>query len=243
MVPDHVEELLAAATAGDEQRVRTLLEASPELLDATDAVGKSALHLAAEHDHEDVARLLLELGASIDAETQWGTTPLQWAGTLGSAKVGQLLLDAGAVPTLYDAAGLGRIDLVRGFFEGGGPHAGAAGPGHAQLPDGSWVKTPPETDPSAIVSEAFYLACRNGNIDIARMLLARGAQIDHRGFFGAPGLHWAAINGHGALVRWLLDEGADPAVHDIEFDSDAAGWAREGKQNALADLLTDTPAS
>ena len=242
-MPDPAEALLAAAAAGDTEQLREIVEKSPELRDVTDALGKSALHFAAEYDHEDVARLMLELGAPIDAETQWGATPLQWAGTLGNANVGRLLLDAGAVPTLYDAAGLGRIDLVRGFFEGGGPRAGAAGPGHAQLPDGSWVKTPPETDPTAIVSEAFYLACRNGNIDIARMLLARGAQIDHRGFFGAPGLHWAAINGHGATVRWLLDEGADPDVHDVEFDSDAAGWAREGKQNALADLLTDTPAS
>ena len=32
-------------------------------------------------------------------------------------------------------------------------------------------------------------------------------------------------------------------MHDVEFDSDAAGWAREGEQNTLADLLTDTPAS
>ena len=153
-----------------------------------------------------------------------------------------MLLDAGAVPSLYDAAGLGRLDLVRGFFEGGAPRAGAAGPGYAQLPDGTWEQRPAETDPTAIVSEAFYLACRNGNIDVARMLLARGAQIDHPGFFGAPGLHWAAINGHGATVRWLLDEGADPAVHDVEFDADAAGWAREGDQNALADLLTEAPA-
>ena len=242
-MPDPAEELFAAAAAGDAAQVRALLEASPELRDVTDAVGKNALHLAAEHDHEDVARLMLELGAPIDAETQWGATPLQWAGTLGSAKVGQLLLDAGAVPTLYDAAGLGRIDLVRGFFEGGAPRAGAAGPGHAQLPDGSWVRTPPETDPTEIVSEAFYLACRNGNIDIARHAPRGGAQIDHRGFFGAPGLHWAAINGHGATVRWLLDEGADPALHDVEFDSDAASWAREGQQKALADLLAETPAS
>ena len=240
-MPDPADELLAAAAAGDAEQVRGILEKSPELRDVTDAVGKNALHLAAEHDHEDVARLMLELGAPIDAETEWGSTPLQWAGVLGNAGVGRVLLDAGAVPSLYDAAGLGRLDLVRGFFEGGAPRAGAAGPGNSQLPDGSWVKTPPETDPTAIVSEAFYLACRNGNIDIARMLLARGAQIDHRGFFGAPGLHWAAINGHGATVRWLLDEGADPAVHDVEFDSDAAGWAREGKQNALADLLTETP--
>ncbi len=241
---DPAKELLAAAAAGDAEQVRVILEASPELRDVTDAVGKNALHLAAEYDHEDVARLMLELGAPIDAEMDWGSTPLQWAGILGSANVGRLLLDAGAVPSLYDAAGLGRLDLVRGFFEGRGtPRPGAAGPGHAQLPDGSWVKTPPATDPTAIVSEAFYLACRNGNIDIARMLLARGAQIDHRGFFGAPGLHWAAINGHGATVRWLLDEGADPAVHDVEFDSDAAGWAREGRQNALADLLTEAPAS
>jgi len=126
-VPNSVESLLAAAAAGDVKQVRAILEAAPELRDATDAAGKNALHLAAEHDHVDVARLMLELGASVDTETDWGATPLQWAGILGSADVGRVLIEAGAVPTLYDAAGLGRIDLVRGFFEGGGPHAGAAG--------------------------------------------------------------------------------------------------------------------
>ena len=117
-MPDSSEQLFAAAAAGDADQVRAILEQSPELRDVTDAVGKNALHLAAEFDNVDVARLMLELGSPLDAETDWGATPLQWAGTLGSTNVGRLLLDAGAVPTLYDAAGLGPARPRARFLRG-----------------------------------------------------------------------------------------------------------------------------
>ena len=59
----------------------------------------------------------------------------------------------------------------------------AAGLGLTDLPQGD-------------VDAAFVLACRNGHTDVARTLLARGADVNARGFFAGTGLHWAAINGH-----------------------------------------------
>jgi hypothetical protein len=87
------------------------------------------------------------------------------------------------------------------------------------------------------ISHAFYLAARNGHTEAAEFLLDQGADIDHRGFFGAPGLHWAAINGHLETVRHLVSRGADPAIRDDAYDADALGWAREGANEAVVAFL------
>ena len=190
--------IFAAARDGDVAAVRELLEDDSALVGAVDEHRKTPLHLAAEHDHADVADALLEAGADLEALTTWGATPLQWAGVLGSRKTAEVLLTRGAGLTLPAAAGLGLQHALEVVW-----------------------------DPEA-VDEAFVLACRNGHTEVARVLLARGADVNARGFFAATALHWAAINGHEETVRFLLAAGADPALRDEEFDSDALGWAREG---------------
>ena len=202
------ERILAAARDGDAAAVRELLAADPSLVGAVDVHRKTPLHLAAEHDRPEVAELLLDSGAELEAWTSWGATPLEWAGVLGSRRAGDVLLAHGARLTLASAAGLGLVDEL-----------------------------PRLTGPGAAVSAAFVLACRNGHTDAARFLLDRGADVDARGFFGATGLHWAAHNGHVDAVRFLLEAGADPTLRDAQFDSDALGWAREGGHEPVVALL------
>jgi ankyrin repeat protein len=84
---------------------------------------------------------------------------------------------------------------------------------------------------------AFVLACRNGHTDLERRLLARGADVDARGFFDGTALHWAAIGGHAETVAFLLAAGADRSLRDAEFDADALGWAREGGEARVVALL------
>ena len=198
------ERILAAATDGDGAAVRALLAGDPSLIRAVDVHGKTPLHLAAEHDHAEIAALLLEAGADPEARANWGATPLDWAGVLGSRAAGAVLRAQGARLRLPAAAGLGLRD---------------------ELPE------------DGDLSAAFVLACRNGHTELARDLLARGADVNARGFFDAPALHWAAINGHAETIAFLLARGADPALHDAQFDSDALGWAREGGHARAVALL------
>jgi len=88
-----------------------------------------------------------------------------------------------------------------------------------------------------LVSEAFYIAARNGHTEVAKFLLDKGADINCRGFFGAPGLKWAALNGHKEMVEFLIAHGADIHLRDEKFDSTPLGWAREGHQLEIAELL------
>jgi ankyrin repeat protein len=236
------EEMLKAAERGDVGRVRELLASDSTLANAKGAHNKTPLHLAAEKNHVEIAKLLIEAGADINAEVSWGMTPLAWAANMGNRAVAEVLLASGAAPQLnmWCASGLGMADVVKSFWDG--PDKLKAGAGQARPRDignGKWAKSPPSQNYRELVSDAFYIAARNGHIEVARFLLEKGADVNYRGFFGAPGLHWAAIRGHKAMVEFLLEHGADPNLRDQQFNSTALGWAVEGKQEAIAKLLRE----
>jgi hypothetical protein len=52
------------------------------------------------------------------------------------------------------------------------------------------------------------------------------------------GLHYAALNGHRAMVEFLLNHGADRNVKDTKIGSTAAGWADHGGRPDIRDLLS-----
>ncbi len=114
---------------------------------------------------------------------------------------------------------------------------GAAKTRNRRDENSQWVRVPAPADPVEIISNAFSIACRNGHIGVAEYLLEQGAEINFRGFFGAPGLHWAAINGHRAMVEFLVEHGADMDIKDAEFNSDALGWAAEGEHMEIVEYF------
>lgn len=234
------EEMLQAAQRGDVAKVRQLLASDTTLANAKGAHNKTPLHWAAEKNYPELAELLLSAGADINAEVSWGMTPLQWAANMGSRDVAEILLAHGATPQLnmWAAAGLGMLDVVQSFWNS--PNTLKPGAGQTRtrdLGDGKWGKAPPPESYLELISEALYIAARNGHVEVAKFLLEKGADINCRGFFGAPGLHWAAIHGHKPMVEFLIGHGADLTLRDQQFNSTALGWALEGKQTEIADLL------
>ncbi len=221
-----VDDILGAAGRGDAARVRELLAANRELADAIGSYHKTPLHLAAEKDHREIAEALLEAGARLEVETTWGMTPLEWAANMNSQSVGRALIGAGAHLHLWAAAGLGMLEAVEGLFSTDGhPRAAAFKPEHRQQLDGSWADDPADYDESELVSDSFYIACRNGHTAVARFLLGKGADIDHRGFWGGTGLHWAAAGGHLETVRFLVENGARQDLLDEQHHATPYNWA------------------
>jgi uncharacterized protein len=212
------------------------LTADPCLVRASDEYLKTPLHWAAEHDRRDVAQMLLDSGADLEATTSWGATALDWAATMGSTKVADLLLARGAKGmNLVAAASLGKLDLVREFLDSGAPLASLAKTAPAE-PDDHWVADSARMK-GDVMSHVFYCACRNGQTAVAALLLERGADVNAKGVFGGTGLHWAAINGHKDTVEFLVAHGADLTIRDAKFDSTPEGWAVEGQHDEIRELL------
>ena len=197
---------------------------------------KTGLHLAAESDDVEAARLLLDAGADIEAVTSWGASPLDWAAVMGSTEVGDLLLARGASGfTLIVAAGLGKLEHVKAIVSSGAdlsPHRRRGAP---HSPDDHWPADSAHIL-GDVLSDAMYAAARNGHADVVEYLLDQGALIDAKGVFGATGLHWAAINGHRKTVELLIARGASLTIRDERFDSTPEGWANEGGHADIKEL-------
>jgi len=225
--------ILQAGKDGNAPLVLRLLDEDPRLVGASDDHLKTPLHWAAEKDYDDVAKVLLEAGADIEAKTSWGATPFEWAATMGSTKVADQLLERGAKGlNLVSAASLGRLDVVQKFLDSG-HRSGMCVP---KEPDDHWVADSAKMK-GDVISHAFYGACRNGHTAVAALLLDRGADVNAKGVFGGTGLHWAAINGHKETVEFLLAHGADRTIRDAKFHSTPEGWAAEGRHHEIRELL------
>lgn len=154
------------------------------------------------------------------------------------------------------AAGLGRTDLIEGFFNADGslkPEAGTinwpwgnldviANSNHDQAGKeslasrfSSWAN-----DRQSIINNAFVYVCIGGYIPAADLLLNKGAGINTipGGFdYAGTGLHFAAYFGHRPMVDFLLAHGADPNIKDLKIGETAAGWAEAGKHTEIRDTL------
>jgi len=65
--------LLSAASSGDLQELKTLLDRGADI-DAYDKHGDTALHLAARNNHPHVVKELLDRGANMEAQNNDGWT-------------------------------------------------------------------------------------------------------------------------------------------------------------------------
>ncbi|PYO02608.1 MAG: hypothetical protein DMD91_03555 [Candidatus Rokuibacteriota bacterium] len=124
-------DVFEASAAGDEGRVRELLDADPSLIRAHASDGWTPLHLAAHFRHERVVELLLERGADVNLRSlnSHANTPLHaaLAGGAGARLVQRLIgagvaVDArqgGGYTGLHEAAGIGSEENVRLLLDAG----------------------------------------------------------------------------------------------------------------------------
>jgi ankyrin repeat protein len=83
---------------------------------------------------------------------------------------------------------------------------------------------------------ALHAALAGPAPDIARSLIAAGADVNAQQQDGVTPLHEAAANGQLELVQLLLERGADVSAQDGKGRS-AVDFAREGGHTAIVDLL------
>jgi ankyrin repeat protein len=109
--------------SGNEEFVRQLFAArGKDDIDTLDARAKTPLHLAAAHGHVNIARLLIEHGANINARSIGNWTPLHRVCELGSDEMIELLRNGGAdinaqlidgTTPLHTAAQGGQVNALK----------------------------------------------------------------------------------------------------------------------------------
>jgi len=184
--------LWTASLNGSAAMVRTLLEAGahPNLALLS---GETPLMIAARSGNPEVVAQLLGRGASVNARAARGQTALMWAVAQKHAEVVKVLLAHGADVHVRSAV-WSQVMAV---------------PPHGLL---EYNRTIPHGGDTALM-----FAARVGDIVSATRLVAAGANVNDADAWGVSAMVLAAHAGHGALVEFLLEKGADP-------NSDAAGF-------------------
>jgi ankyrin repeat protein len=93
--------------------VRKLLEKDPDLALSRDEHGATALNYAAANGHTEVASVLIEYGADVDARDERGMTPLHWAAKENQVGMVEFLLSHRASPDAKDEFGQTALDIAK----------------------------------------------------------------------------------------------------------------------------------
>jgi len=158
--------------------------------------GSTTLGLVATSVHpyragvqNQLMQVLLDQGAEIDHKTGAGNRQSSVLGGLanGRGEAATYLAERGARLNLLAAAGVGRLDVVKSFFN----------------EDGS----PKRTTTRKQVQSAFNYACGWGRTNVVEFLLERDVDLADGGGDGQTPLHSAAICGQLEMIKLLLKYG------------------------------------
>ncbi|MBC8109115.1 MAG: ankyrin repeat domain-containing protein, partial [Anaerolineae bacterium] len=212
----HVPAFFDAIVAGDRARVEQMLDQHPQLTLLKNDHGSTALHVAAENDDRAITRILLERGAKVDDRFgDSGHSALSWALTVRSFHAADAMVRGGVEPDLFCAAGLGDVIRIRSFFdESGHLKDKASKTGSSRFgSDGNRIPIPPATK-REMISDALYLASRNGMVEAVRELLTHDPDVMFPAFLGASPLHWSYFGYEPRVAALLIAAGANPAARD-----------------------------
>lgn len=256
--PETFEAAADAIVNGDLASLRQLLAEHPDLIGArsTRDHHSTLLHYVAANGIEDVrqttpaniveiARLLLDAGADVDAESAaygGGCTTLGLVATsIHPQKAGlqlellQTLLDHGA-SLQKDSAG-NKHPIVLGCLANGQPEAAkflASKGAPLDIESAAGLNRLEEVKryaPQATVGElesALLYACGYGGLDTARYLVEQGVNPGAEDDQDQTALHWAAWAPHLDIIRLLLDRGASVKAKERRFQAtplDNVLWA------------------
>ncbi len=149
-------------------------------VNAVDGNKSTALHFASQQGNKDVAALLLEKGAQVNAEDVNLNTPLSLAVSSKSIDTLQLLLDHGAKPD-WRANVAGFTPLYWAVWQGN--------------TDIAALLLKYTTDQNQVNASLYFTTDRN--LEITKLLLARGANVNITGTYNATPLDLAIVRGCG----------------------------------------------
>ncbi len=260
------ESAIDAIVSGDAATLARLLREHPEIVRARSTRDHHAtlLHYVSANGVEDfrqktpkniveIARMLLDAGADVNAEsnsyggrdTTYGLTATschpEEAGVQDDLL--ELLLQRGAM--IEDRADRGAVNAClhngRGraarFCAEHGAHLdleGAAGVGRLDAlktfvrPDGTLMNGATEKQ----LVDGFAWAAEYGHSTVVEYLIDAGMPLDSRlRHDGQTALHWAGLGGHADVVRLLVARGAPVSQKDLSYGGTPLDWTIYGWGN------------
>ena len=198
--------LYLACVNGNAAMIGALLAAGADP-NAANPGGETALMTAARTGRLDAVNLLLDKGAAVNAkESVREQTALMWAVLENHPDIVKALIKKGAdinaqTKVVVPDGTTGKPDATSGDI-------GAHGPGiyrSRAVPSPSGAMTP------------LLFAARDGNLEVARLLVEAGADVNRAAANGTGPMVAAITNNHIELATFLMAKGADVNAADAFY--------------------------
>ncbi|XP_053094428.1 ankyrin-3 isoform X11 [Pangasianodon hypophthalmus] len=216
-----------ASLAGQTEVVRELVNNGANV-NAQSQNGFTPLYMAAQENHLDVVRYLLDNGSSQSIATEDGFTPLAVALQQGHDQVVSLLLENDTkgkvrLPALHIAARKDDTKAAALLLQN--DH-------NADVESKMMVNRTTESGFTPL-----HIAAHYGNINVATLLLNRGAAVDFRARNDITPLHVASKRGNSNMVKLLLERGARIDAKTKDGLTPLHCGARSGHEQVVEMLL------
>ncbi|KAM4598950.1 LOW QUALITY PROTEIN: uncharacterized protein V3H82_016904 [Fundulus diaphanus] len=216
-----------ASLAGQADVVKELVTNGANV-NAQSQNGFTPLYMAAQENHLEVVRFLLENNASQSIATEDGFTPLAVALQQGHDQVVSLLLENDTkgkvrLPALHIAARKDDTKAAALLLQN--DH-------NADVESKMMVNRTTESGFTPL-----HIAAHYGNINVATLLLNRGAAVDFMARNDITPLHVASKRGNSNMVKLLLDRGAKIDAKTKDGLTPLHCGARSGHEQVVEILL------
>ncbi|XP_054874621.1 ankyrin-3 isoform X28 [Amphiprion ocellaris] len=216
-----------SSLAGQTEVVKELVNNGANV-NAQSQNGFTPLYMAAQENHLEVVRFLLENSASQSMATEDGFTPLAVALQQGHDQVVSLLLENDTkgkvrLPALHIAARKDDTKAAALLLQN--DH-------NADVESKMMVNRTTESGFTPL-----HIAAHYGNINVATLLLNRGAAVDFMARNDITPLHVAAKRGNSNMVKLLLDRGSKIDAKTKDGLTPLHCGARSGHEQVVEILL------
>jgi ankyrin repeat protein len=210
-------EFLSAVTSGEAVKVKEYLKRDPALVRSADEKGTSAILLAVYYRQKEIVELLIATGTEMDI--------FEAAATGRTARVKELLEKDPGLVNAFAADGFYPLGLA--IFFGHKETATLLVTSGAEVNMAS--KNPMNVMP-------LHAAAAAGQLDVARILVERGGDVNARQQAGFTPLHEAAATAQMEFAKLLITHGASVNARTDDGKTPLS-FALKSKQGEMAALL------